>query len=239
VVEAFVSWARNFGPELFDLWSDDLEHLNDDRVGRCLDRVFQALDTNLIMDVVTHVVREFDVRLDELHNDSATITFHGDHPTAQQERVVLGQRVPAITWGHNKDHRPDLKQLLYILTVSNDGGVPVYFQAASGNVVDDKTHQATWRETPESITWREVHRTEDEDGELLDVFSVHDEDHVSKEGYRVLWFHSRGKADSDAQARGYRLQRAIYELVDLRERLLKPRTRFRNSKPIFAWPRCI
>ena len=32
--------------------------------------------------------------------------------------------VPAITWGHNKDHRPDLKQLLYILTVSDDGGVP-------------------------------------------------------------------------------------------------------------------
>ncbi len=30
-------WARNFGPELFDLWPEDLEHLNDDRVGRCLE----------------------------------------------------------------------------------------------------------------------------------------------------------------------------------------------------------
>ena len=36
---------------------EDFDHLNDDRVGRCLDRVFQALETNLIMDVVTHVVR--------------------------------------------------------------------------------------------------------------------------------------------------------------------------------------
>jgi transposase len=50
----------------------------------------------------------------------------------------------AITWGYNKDHRPDLKQLLYILTVSRDGAIPLYFQVASGNVVDDKTHIATW-----------------------------------------------------------------------------------------------
>ena len=50
----------------------------------------------------------------------------------------------AITWGHNKDHRPDLKQLLYILTVSRDGAIPLYFQVASGNVADDQTHRATW-----------------------------------------------------------------------------------------------
>ena len=39
--------------------------------------------------------------------------------------------------------------LLYILPVkllgTNDGGVPIYFQAASGNVVDDQTHLTTWK----------------------------------------------------------------------------------------------
>ncbi|MEZ6087692.1 MAG: hypothetical protein R3C05_06640 [Pirellulaceae bacterium] len=54
-------------------------------------------------------------------------------------------QTPAITWGHNKDHRPDLKQLLYILTVADDGGVPIYFQTESGNVTDDSTHQRTWK----------------------------------------------------------------------------------------------
>jgi transposase len=49
-----------------------------------------------------------------------------------------------ITWGHNKDHRPDLKQLLYILTVARDGAVPVHFTAASGDVADDTTHPDTW-----------------------------------------------------------------------------------------------
>ena len=96
------------------------------------------------MDVVAHVVREFDVCLDELHNDSTTVSFFDDYPDANQEQPVLGRTAPAMTWGHSKDHRPDLKQLLYILTVSEDGGVPVYFQAASGNVADDQTYQATW-----------------------------------------------------------------------------------------------
>ena len=95
------------------------------------------------MDIVTHTVGEFDVSLNELHNDSTTVTFSGEYPTASGPQ--LARNVPTITWGHNKDHRPDLKQLLYILTVSDDGGVPVYFQAASGNVVDDQTHQATWK----------------------------------------------------------------------------------------------
>ncbi len=55
-----------------------------------------------------------------------------------------GQTTLAITWGHNQDHRSDLKQLLHIPTVSNDGGVPVHFRVESGSTVDDQTHQETW-----------------------------------------------------------------------------------------------
>jgi transposase len=57
---------------------------------------------------------------------------------------VLGRPTLAVTFGHNKDHRPDLKQLLFILTVTADGGVPLHFRAASGNVTDDTTHRDTW-----------------------------------------------------------------------------------------------
>ena len=279
-------WARNFGPELFDLWPQELEYLNDDRVGRALEALACGLSSNLILDVVAHTVSEFDVCLDELHNDSTTITFCGDYPDAEAEQRRGGQLLPAITWGHNKDHRPDLKQLLYILTVSDDGGVPVYFQAASGNVVDDQTHQATWkllaelvqrvdfvyvadcklattdnmneidrqggrfitvlpasrkedtqfrqrlRDKPESVSWREAYRLTDDDGNLCDVFRVCTEEQLSKEGYRLLWFHSQSKADSDAATRARRLQRAIRELADLRERLAGPRTRFQDRSPV-------
>jgi len=82
--------------------------------------------------------------LQQLHNDSTTITFHGNYADAAEEGTRSGKTTLAITWGHNKDHRPDLKQLLYILTVSDDGGVPVHFRVESGNTVDDQTHQETW-----------------------------------------------------------------------------------------------
>jgi len=283
-----VEWAQNFAPDLFDLWPEDLKHLNDDRVGRCLEQLFEALETNLIVDVVTHVVGEFGVCLDELHNDSTSVSFFGDYPDAGVEQHRRGRKAPAITWGHSKDHRPDLKQLLYILTVSDDGGVPVYFQAASGNVVDDQTHQATWRlmaelvqrpdfvyvadcklattenmnaiarqggrfitvlpatrkedaefrgrlsEKPETIPWQEVYRLSHEDGTLRDLFRVCTLEQMSKEGYRLLWFHSHGKAESDAATRALRLQKALRQLSDLRERLAGPRTRFRKREQLVA-----
>jgi transposase len=93
---------------------------------------------------VTHAVREFGVALDELHNDSTTVTFHGDYEAADRERTLRGRLRLAVTWGHNKDHRPDLKQLLYILTVTRDGAVPVQFRVESGNATDDRSHRATW-----------------------------------------------------------------------------------------------
>lgn len=292
-------WARNFGSDLFDLWPQQLEFLNDDRVGRAVEDLFGILLSSLVMDVVTHVVREFDVGLDELHNDSTTVTFWGNYLDAQREQRIDGQMAPAITWGHNKDHRPDLKQLLYILTISDDGGIPLYFQTVSGNVTDDQTHQATWqllaelvqrvdfvyvaatrhpakpgagcpklattenmnyiagqggrfitvlpasrkedtqfreqlRETPQAVSWREVYRRTDDQDKLCDVFRICTDEQLSKEGYRLLWFHSQGKAESDAATRARRLGRAIRELTDLRSRLRGPRTRYKEASQVTA-----
>ena len=137
-------WAARYAPEVLGFADAQLPSLNDDRVGRCLDRLFQSDITSLVLALVTHVVREFQVDLDELHNDSTTITFHGAYADAAQEEKRGQKTRMAITWGYNKDHRPDLKQLLYILTVARDGAVPLYFQVASGNVADDQTHRATW-----------------------------------------------------------------------------------------------
>jgi transposase len=137
-------WAARYAPDLLGLSDDQLGGLNDDRVGRCLDRLFQSDVASLALAVATQAITEFKVELDELHNDSTTVTFHGAYSNAAEEKTRQGKKTLAITWGHNKDHRPDLKQLLYILTVAGDGGVPVHFQVQSGNITDDKTHRATW-----------------------------------------------------------------------------------------------
>ena len=57
---------------------------------------------------------------------------------------MRGKKALRITHGHNKDHRPDLKQLLFSLTLSADGAVPVHYRAVDGNTTDDKTHIMTW-----------------------------------------------------------------------------------------------
>lgn len=138
-------WAAGFAPDLLSLWPDDLGRLGDDRLGRDLQRIFEHCGPAFILAVVRQAVHEFQVGLDELHNDSTTISFYGDYPEAEKENSNRrGRPTAAITWGHSKDHRPDLKQLLYTLTISDDGGVPVYFTSASGNVVDDQTHQQSW-----------------------------------------------------------------------------------------------
>ena len=78
-------WAERFVPELLGLSEGELGHLNDDRVGRCLDRLFKADLPPLILDVVRHVIEEFDLSLDELHNDSTSISFYGAYEDASEE----------------------------------------------------------------------------------------------------------------------------------------------------------
>jgi len=138
-------WAARYAPDLLGLEPEQVLAINDDRAGRWLGKLFACGLTSPTLAVAAHSVQEFRVSLDELHNDSTTITFHGAYADAREEQQRQGRKTLAITWGHNKDHRPDLKQLLYILTLSEDGGVPVHFRAASGNTVDDQTHRETWQ----------------------------------------------------------------------------------------------
>lgn len=144
-VYALGEWAESFDPALLGLGVDDSAALNDDRVGRTLDRLFDADRASLITEVVLAAVRGFGVELSQLHNDSTTVTFSGGYHDATGT-TRAGKATPKITYGHNKDHRPDLKQLLCVLTVSADGAVPVAFRVEDGNTSDDVTHIPTWDE---------------------------------------------------------------------------------------------
>lgn len=136
-------WSAAMLPAALGLTSEQAGALNDDRMGRALDELFASDRTALLTDFVLRMVREFEVRLDELHNDSTSLTLQGDYKNADG-REVDGIPTHRITFGHSKDCRPDLKQLLWILTVSSDGAVPVHFKVDDGNVGDPTTHIETW-----------------------------------------------------------------------------------------------
>jgi len=111
--------------------------------GTALDRLFDAERGALLTEVVVGAVQQFDLSLDELHNDSTTVRFCGQYRQARGRRL-RGKRALFITYGYSKDHRSDLKQLLFILTTSEDGGVPVQFRCEHGNASDSRTHEQTW-----------------------------------------------------------------------------------------------
>ena len=108
-----------------------------------LDRLFLADRGSLLTELMTGVIREFGIDCSRLHNDSTSVSVHGAYQAARG-REVAGVPTPSITLGHSKDHRPDLKQLVYILTVAGDHAVPVIYRLADGNTSDDPTHIPTW-----------------------------------------------------------------------------------------------
>jgi hypothetical protein len=76
---------------------------------------------------------------------------------------------------------------------------------------ENTTFRATLVERPDAVAWRELYQVVDEEGNLENVLRVCTDEHLTKEGFRLLWFHSRSKQTSDAATRATRLQRAIRE----------------------------
>ena len=136
-------WVGKHVPEHFRLSSTQQASLmNDDRIGRALDRLYEADPASLMTSVVLKTVKEFGIDMSRIHNDTTTVTLSGAYE-GQKDKEEL-KRPPMITFGYNKDHRPDLKQLVLSLTISADGAVPVHFKTYDGNTTDDKTYIETW-----------------------------------------------------------------------------------------------
>jgi hypothetical protein len=139
---ALPEWLARRVPEHLGLRPEQVGLLGDDRLGRALDRLYRADRASLLTALVRGAVRDFDIDLTQMHNDTTTVTFAGAY--RNQDPAERRDRPPRITFGYNKDHRPDLKQLLFSITVSCDGAVPVHCKAYDGNVTDDQVHIETW-----------------------------------------------------------------------------------------------
>jgi len=141
-IYGLAGWAAAFEPGLLGLGPEESELLNDDRVGRAL---VDADRGSLLTELVLRAVREFQIDCSQLHNDSTSVVLHGDYDAADG-RQRGGKPTVIAAHGHSKDHRPDLKQLVLILTVTADGAVPLTHRLAAGNTNDDQTHISSWDE---------------------------------------------------------------------------------------------
>ncbi len=111
------------------------DHLNDDRLGRVLDKLFEADLTELFVGVASKAAKRFGLPEEprSVHLDSTSFHLHGRYETDDDEREPEEIR---ITHGYSRDHRPDLKQFVVDLMSTGDGGIPLFLRVADGNESD-------------------------------------------------------------------------------------------------------
>lgn len=128
------------------------EYLNDDKLGRIMDKLFsKGLDTIFLV-IALNAAKKFNVSLSSSHLDSSSMHVHGEYnsslpevsfvnqPTvnaqASEELTTKSPKEITITYGYSRDHRPDLKQFIIELICSSDGDIPIFLKLASGNQAD-------------------------------------------------------------------------------------------------------
>ncbi len=129
------TWLAPLEPQVLGLTSSQHATLNDDRVARALDALTSERGRSIWFRLALRLIKQFELETQRFHHDTTTVTFHGAYAAAQG--------TPEITHGFNKDHRPDLKQLVFGLTATADGAVPVWHEVYSGNRTDDTVHRST------------------------------------------------------------------------------------------------
>ena len=113
------------------------EIYGDDRFGRALDKLYAVDRASMVTDITLRVIEATGVDLSELHNDSTSVKTYGKMPGKTATGLYFTQ-------GHSKDHRPDLKQIVYNLTISADGAIPIHYKTYPGNRTDDTLHIEIW-----------------------------------------------------------------------------------------------
>jgi transposase len=137
LVERNALYAVGEWVALYDVGLVAQGKIGDDKLGRALDRLFAADRATLQTRIVLAVINGFDLKMEQIHNDTTSVMVRGAY-NGQNAKAVQLKR------GHSKEHRPDLKQLVYSLCVTADGAVPVHFKAYDGNQTDDGIHLETW-----------------------------------------------------------------------------------------------
>ena len=99
----------------------------DYNLGRVLDKIFDTGTQAIFSQLSQNAVQRFGIDSRKVHFDTTSISVYGDY--------TLTEEPFKITYGHSKDHRPDLKQFL-ISMLCVDRNIPIVGAAKDGNASD-------------------------------------------------------------------------------------------------------
>jgi transposase len=100
------------------------------KLGRTLDEVHAYGCDVLFSELALAVCEQEGIAQRFHHLDTTSFSLSGDYVPESDEQAIR------ITHGYSKDHRPDLKQAVLELLVSQDGGVPMVSKSWDGNMSD-------------------------------------------------------------------------------------------------------
>lgn len=110
----------------------EAEHLNDDVLGRALDKIYRYGPEMLYSQVSMLAINRLELPNGFAHLDSTSFHVDGVYNSGEQPE----QGVIHITKGYSRDHRPDLNQVVLQLICERQAGIPIMLEALSGNNSD-------------------------------------------------------------------------------------------------------
>jgi len=102
------------------------------KLGRTLDEIHEFGCTDLFSDLAYQACSREEIESQFGHLDTTSFSLTGQYLEDSDEHAI------AVTHGYSKDHRPDLKQVILELLVSQDGGVPLLCKTWDGNTSDNE-----------------------------------------------------------------------------------------------------
>jgi transposase len=110
--------------------------LNDDTVGRVLDRLYDMGTIKLVTVCAVRAVTRFGLERRYVHFDTTSQSVWGEYQFAEEQDLPF-----QVTYGYSKEKRPDLKQFV-LSTLCVDRAVPMWGKPEDGNA-SDKTLNTT------------------------------------------------------------------------------------------------
>jgi transposase len=128
-------WAE--AAAVTDYFGLTAEQLNDDRLGRALERLAEhapAIQSALVLKAIEH----FELDVTQIHYDLTTVELYGAYEIETAEGRPPPTPLPA--YGRTKSGRKHVKQVQLGLDVTGDGGVPVGHLPLDGNAGEVTSH---------------------------------------------------------------------------------------------------
>ena len=94
-------------------------HFNHFKLGRALDDIYDYGCSKLFSEISLSVCEKENISCEYNSLDTTSISVSGDYSSSEKEESIT------INRGYSKDKRRDLKQFVFELMVTQDGGIPL------------------------------------------------------------------------------------------------------------------